>query len=49
MYVNEQHYNLVNLVSEELVEKPFSLDKYSKVTESDDSLPELLSVGDKAR
>ncbi|MCO8050669.1 MULTISPECIES: hypothetical protein [Proteus] len=47
-YVNEQHYNLVNLVSEELVEKPFSLDKYSKVTESDDSLPELLSVGDKS-
>lgn len=38
-YVNEQHYNLVNLVSEELVEKPFN------ISQLDPNLSEILSVG----
>ncbi|MEZ2683590.1 hypothetical protein ACBQ20_02060 [Proteus vulgaris] len=38
-YVNEKHYNLVNLVSEELAEKPFSISKL------DPNLSEILSVG----
>lgn len=46
-YVNEKHYNLVNLVSEELVGKPFSLDKYFNVTALDSNLSELLLVGNK--
>ncbi|WP_311753403.1 hypothetical protein [Proteus columbae] len=46
-YVNEQHYNLVNLVSEVLIEKPFSLDKYLNVTALDSNLSALLLVGNK--
>ncbi|GLX62976.1 hypothetical protein KMU_10170 [Proteus vulgaris] len=46
-YVNEQHYNLVNLVSEELVGKPFSLNEYLNVAALDSTLSELLLVGNK--
>lgn len=47
VYVNEQHSNLVNLVSEELVSKPFSLDEYLNVAALDSTLSELLLVGNK--
>lgn len=46
-YINEQHYNLVNLVSEELVGKPFLLDEYFKIAALDSKLSALLFVGNK--
>lgn len=45
-YVNEQHCNLVNLVSKELIGKPFSLDKYMNIMGIVNSnISELLLVG----
>lgn len=45
-YVNEQHCNLVNLVSKELIGKPFSLEKYMNIIGVVDShISELLLVG----
>ncbi|ATN00511.1 hypothetical protein CRN77_12575 [Proteus vulgaris] len=45
-YVNEQHCNLVNLVSKELIGKPFSLEKYMNIMGVVDShISELLLVG----
>lgn len=45
-YVNEQHCNLVNLVSKELIGKPFSLEKYMNIKGIVNSnISELLLVG----